>query len=102
MLAEILKRRFSHFEWPAPDLLVIDGGKGQLSTAEKVLKNLQIKLPIIALAKREEEIYINRVKIRLERTSGALKLLQRVRDEAHRFAASYHKILRLKSLTINK
>ena len=100
--AEILKRRFSHFEWPAPDLLVIDGGKGQLSTAEKVLKNLQIKLPIIALAKREEEIYINRVKIRLERTSGALKLLQRVRDEAHRFAASYHKILRLKSLTINK
>lgn len=99
MLREVLNRRFTHQEWQTPDLLVIDGGKGQLSTGEEVLKELQQDIPIIALAKREEEIYIRDDKLNLNKSSNALKLLQRIRDEAHRFATTYHKKLRQSALT---
>lgn len=95
MLEETLKRRFNHPEWPYPDLIIIDGGKGQLN----VFTNLNINIPCMSLAKREEEIFYKNKKIKLERSNPALKLLQKVRDEAHRFATTYHKKLRMKSLT---
>ena len=96
MIAEVVKRRFSHPEWPRPDLLVIDGGKGQVRAA------LQAPVPVIGLAKRFEEIIIpmpnNRWKIlRLNLSSPALHVVERIRDEAHRFAISYHRLLRKKA-----
>jgi len=84
-----------------PDLLLIDGGIGQLSAASGVLKELGIEGPtIISLAKREEEVYLvgQDDPLVLSRHSFALRLLQYVRDEAHRFAQHYHHILRRKSM----
>lgn len=85
-----------------PDLIVIDGGKGQLSIATKVLNELKIKIPHISLAKQFEEIFTqdNKV-INLEKTSPTLHLLQRARDEAHRFAITYNQKLRSKKLLKN-
>lgn len=82
-----------------PDLIIIDGGKGQLSSADKILKQLKIEIPHISLAKKLEEIFLpdNPISIKLERHNEALKLLQRARDEAHRFAITYNKLLRSKS-----
>jgi excinuclease ABC subunit C len=80
-----------------PDLIIIDGGKGQLSSAVKVLDDLQIKdQNIIGLAKRLEEVYFPNESIphNIPKTSSGLRLLQRVRDEAHRFAVTYHRSLR--------
>ena len=88
--------------WDAqPQLVVIDGGKGQLGAALDVLRDLGLgEVPTCGLAKREEEIYVADVDepIRLPRTSQALYLLQRVRDEAHRFAITYHRSVRGKSV----
>jgi len=80
-----------------PDLIIIDGGKGQLSSAVKVLEDLQIKdQNIIGLAKRLEEVFFPNESIphNIPKTSSGLRLLQRVRDEAHRFAVTYHRSLR--------
>lgn len=80
-----------------PDLVIIDGGKGQLSSAIKVLDDLQIKNQnIIGLAKRLEEVFLpgDSIPQNIPKTSSGLKLLQRVRDEAHRFAITYHRSLR--------
>jgi len=85
-----------------PDLLLIDGGKGQLSAVFEVLNELGLThLNVISLAEQEEEIYKpgNNEPIRLSRRSESLMLLQRVRDEAHRFAITYHKTLRDKRTT---
>ncbi|MCB0079143.1 MAG: excinuclease ABC subunit UvrC, partial [Anaerolineales bacterium] len=83
-----------------PDLMVIDGGKGQLNGAWEVIQQMGLEdvLPVIGLAKREEEIFQPGVRnpILLERGSPGLSLLQRARDEAHRFAVSYHRKLRSK------
>lgn len=82
-----------------PDLLLIDGGKGQLSAVMEVLEELGLThLHVIGLAKQEEEIFLphREDSIRLSKRSQALMLLQRVRDEAHRFAITYHKSLRSK------
>lgn len=99
MMEEILKRRLSHKEWPYPDLIIVDGGKGQVSTALKVLKEKKFKIPTIGLAKKEETIVTSDLKeINLPKDSYALKLVMRIRDEAHRFAITYHKLLRSKSL----
>ena len=79
-----------------PDLIVVDGGKGQLSSAMKELQLLGLhELPIIGLAKEREEIYRpgNSEPLILSHDTGALKLLQRIRDEAHRFANGYHQLL---------
>jgi excinuclease ABC subunit C len=106
-MREVMRRRFSGKnleQWLKPDLLVIDGGKGQLSSALSVLDELGIAIPAIGLAKREEEI-IRRLPnggfetIRLPHSSHVLQLLQRVRDEAHRFAVTYHGLLRGKRQT---
>ncbi len=82
-----------------PDLIVIDGGKGQLSSALAALRELEITdVPVIGLAKRLEEIYIPGVSDpqTLPKTSPSLRLLQRIRDEAHRFAVTYHRQVRSK------
>lgn len=104
MLRETLLRRYSKVfkDGLVPDLILIDGGKGQLNIALDVLVELGLKyIPVISLAEREEEIYAwNKDEpIRLPRESKGLQLLQRVRDEAHRFALAYHKNLRSKGVT---
>jgi excinuclease ABC subunit C len=101
MLQEVLRRRFAvnkHKDWNRPDLIVIDGGKGQLSAANKVLTDLKLNIPIASLAKKQEELFIPHKKepVHLPFDSPALFLLQNMRDEAHRFAISYHKLLRKK------
>ena len=84
-----------------PDILLIDGGKGQLNAALEAFGLLQMEPPrLLSLAKREEEIYQpgEAEPLHLSRHSAALRLLQYVRDEAHRFAQHYHHILRRKKL----
>jgi len=84
-----------------PDLIVVDGGKGQLSSACKELQRLGLHdLPIIGLAKEHEEIYRpgRALPLHLPEDSGALRLLQRIRDEAHRFANAYHQLLMKKRI----
>ncbi len=83
-----------------PDLLIVDGGKGQVSAAHDAMRNLGVgNIPLAGLAKRFEELYVKDVSepIVLDRTSQALYLVQRVRDEAHRFAITYHRDVRKKS-----
>ncbi|MCK8828193.1 excinuclease ABC subunit UvrC [Natroniella acetigena] len=102
---EVVQRRYSRLVEEGrefPDLILIDGGKGQLNSALKVLDELGQKgQQIISLAKREEEVFVpgKEEAVRLSRNSAGLYLLQRVRDEAHRFAVSYHRKLRGRRLT---
>lgn len=87
-----------------PDLVIIDGGKGQLSAAGKIFEKLNLNIPYIALAKKLEEIFTpgQNNSIVLEKNNEALKLLQRARDEAHRFAISYNRNLRSKKFKTQK
>lgn len=97
MIKEVLQRRLKHSEWELPDLIIVDGGKGQVSAILKVLTEQKIVIPVIGLAKREENIITSEFKmIKLPKDSRALQLIQRIRDEAHRFALSYHRKLRAK------
>ena len=101
MIAEIVRRRYRRLRNEGlvfPDLIVIDGGKGQLSAAKEQLEMLGVDIPIVSFAKREEEVFLpkKRDSLRLTHGSLGLKLLQRMRDEAHRFAVSYHRKLRAK------
>ena len=101
MMAEAVRRRYSRLKRenrPLPDLILVDGGRGQLSAAKKELEALGLEIPIVSLAKREEEIYtISGPRlIRLKNNSPALRLLQSIRDESHRFALKYHRLLRKK------
>lgn len=102
-MREAIERRYSRVikeNYRLPDLIVIDGGKGQLSSAVGVLKELGIfeKVTVIGLAKRLEEVFFpgNSEAILLPRTSSSLRLIQQLRDEAHRFAITYHRQLRSK------
>ena len=83
-------------EWAMPDLIIIDGGKGQLSAALEVLQELHIEVPTVGLAKENEEIFIpgSPDPIILPRSSQGLYMVQRIRDEAHRFGITYHRKLR--------
>ena len=83
-------------EWAMPDLIIIDGGKGQLSAAMEVLQELHIDIPTIGLAKENEEIFVpgSPDPIILPRSSQGLYMVQRIRDEAHRFGVTYHRKLR--------
>ena len=94
--------RTGRFSYP-PQLLLVDGGKGQLSVAVDVLEELGLdeEIPVASLAKRFEEVFVPGVAdaIRIPRQSEALYLLQRIRDEAHRFAITYHRELRGKRMT---
>lgn len=106
-MKETVARRLAHINdedisfGVKPDLIVIDGGKGQLKYALEALYEAGVSLPIISLAEREEEVYLPNQSepVVLPKNSQALKLLQRVRDEAHRFAISYHRKLREKRQT---
>ena len=96
-MQEVVLRRYSRKEWPLPDLVIIDGGKGQLSSALTIIRQLgHDTLPVVSLAKRFEEIYREGESdpVILPREGEALKLVQRIRDEAHRFAITYHRKLR--------
>ena len=102
-MSEAVERRYSRLineKQRLPDLIVIDGGKGQLSSAVSVLKELGIldKVAIVGLAKRLEEVFFpgNSEAVLLPRTSSSLRLIQQLRDEAHRFAITYHRQLRSK------
>lgn len=102
-MREVVSRRFRRLQQegePFPDVLLIDGGKGQLSSAMEAFKDLGITPPfVISLAKREEEIFLpgeTEPKV-LSKHSYALRLLQYVRDESHRFAQQYHHLLRKRS-----
>jgi len=116
-MEEVLTRRFSaylkerevpvdqregRFSYP-PQLLVVDGGKGQLSVATRVLDGLGLReeIPVVSLAKQFEEVFVpgRPDSIRLPRQSEALYLLQRIRDESHRFAITFHRQLRDKRMT---
>lgn len=102
MIAEIVRRRYSRLKNEGrsfPDLIVIDGGKGQLAAAQEALSLLEAQIPTIAIAKREEEIFLpgKRDPVRLPPDSLALQMVTRMRDEAHRFAVSYHRLLRGKA-----
>jgi excinuclease ABC subunit C len=102
MMHEVLERRFRHDDWPTPNFVLIDGGKMQLSIAAEVFAKLHITVPYAGLAKRYEEIIVPTVSgyktLRLPLSSKALRVLQRVRDEAHRFAITYHRLLRSKKM----
>ncbi len=99
MMKEVITRRLTHPEWGRPDLIIVDGGKGQISSAKKAMFEQDEDIPIIGIAKREEILITKDFKIiKLPRTSSALNLVKRIRDEAHRFAITYHKKLRSKYL----
>lgn len=96
---EIVYRRYQRItreKSELPDLVMVDGGKPQLSAAKKAFAELGLHIPLIALAKKEEEIFVpySKYSIRLSKRSDALKLLQRLRNEAHRFAINYQRSLR--------
>jgi len=102
MLNEVISRRLKHKEWQLPDLFMVDGGKQQLNILLKTLSNYRVNVPAIALAKRFEEIVVKNkdafTSIVLPAHSPALKLVTRIRDEAHRFAHRYHQKLRAQYL----
>jgi excinuclease ABC subunit C len=99
-MKEVVRRRYSRLleeQQALPDLIMVDGGKGQLSSACEVLDELQLReQPIISLAKRLEEVFVPEQSdpVPIPKSSSALRLLQQVRDEAHRFAITFHRSLR--------
>ena len=108
-MAEVVSRRFARAGSeptdpdydegfaPVPNLVVVDGGKGQLSAALDAMHHYDLaRVAVVALAKREEEVFVpGRARpVRLDRSSAGLQLLQRIRDEAHRFALGYHRTRR--------
>jgi excinuclease ABC subunit C len=101
-MQEVIHRRYSRLienKEPMPDLIIVDGGKGQLSSAVDILNNLEIKqYNIIGLAKRLEEVFYpgKSEPESIPKTSSGLKLLQQIRDEAHRFAVTFHRQRRSK------
>lgn len=103
-MKEVLTRRLNKLgqpKWEKPDLIIIDGGKGQLSSVMQIVEEFGITdIDFVSLAKREEEVFLpNQSKsILLPRESNALYLIQRIRDEAHRFAITFHRDLRSKAL----
>lgn len=103
-MKEVLTRRLSRLgekNWEKPDLIIIDGGKGQLSSVMEVVEEMGITgIDFVSLAKREEEIFLphQSKSIRIPMDSNAMFLIQRIRDEAHRFAITYHRSLRSKAL----
>ena len=111
-MKEVLSRRLSRLgepKWEKPDLIIIDGGKGQLSSVMQIVEEMGIKvgeggIDFVSLAKREEEVFLpNQTdSILLPRDSNALYLIQRIRDEAHRFAITFHRDLRSKKLKAGK
>lgn len=103
MLSEVVGRRYFRLieeKLPLPDLILIDGGRSHLLTAQKELQALGIEIPLVSIAKEQENIYTkDKVRpIKLSSDTLALNLIRRIRNEAHRFAVSYHHILRRKKV----
>ena len=105
-MKEVLTRRLNRLgepKWEKPDLIIIDGGKGQLSSVMQIVEGVNIDgvkdIDFVSLAKREEEVFLphKSKSILLPRNSNALYLIQRIRDEAHRFAITFHRDLRGKN-----
>ena len=107
-MKEVLTRRLSHLgeeKWAKPDLMIIDGGKGQLSSVMEIIEGLGVTgIDVVSLAKKHEEVFLPKQSkpVILPRNSSALFLFQRIRDEAHRFAITYHRKLRSKSMIEKK
>jgi excinuclease UvrABC nuclease subunit len=102
MICEVVQRRYTRLLKDSgllPDLILVDGGRGHLEAVARVLKGLGMRVPVVSLAKKEEIIFTlgRQEPVRLARDSKLLQLLQRVRDEAHRFALGYHRYLRTKA-----
>ena len=102
-IAEVVRRRYTRLKKEGgefPDLILIDGGKGQLAAATAVLRELGVSIPIAAIAKREEEVFIPGFShpLPLDRHEKASLFIQEIRDEAHRFAITYHRNLRRKTV----
>lgn len=113
MMYEVLTRRFSHNDWPQPDLIVVDGGKGQLNSAHAALKDLGVlNVDLISLAKEKElggkqkpeRVFLlgRKDAIELKPNSAEFGLLVRLRDEAHRFGITFHRLLRGKAALQSK
>lgn len=119
MMREVMRRRLKHTDWKMPSLMVIDGGRGQVSAVLQVFAEQKINIPTVGLAKKEEVIIIpvrtpqlrsprqsslrynsEFLEIKLPKSTPGVNLLRRIRDEAHRFALHYHRLLRKKALTI--
>ena len=104
MMSEVLTRRFNN-DWPMPDLVVLDGGKGQVSAVLEIAQKMNIQIPIVGLAKKKETIVYKEtsefIELNLPKNNEGLKLLIKLRDEAHRFAQAYHHNLRLKKIRYN-
>lgn len=127
MMKEMLSRRLKHTEWPVPQLIIVDGGKGQVSSVLEVLQERGLTIPLVGLAKREEIIIVPKnqssfnvslveksqaprlygendehfLELFLKRGSSELNLVKRIRDEAHRFAITYHRKVRSKNFLKN-
>ncbi len=103
MISEILKRRLQEKDWPLPDLILIDGGRGHVAVADHVLRANHLRIPLAGLAKENELIFVpNRNNpLPVPRSSPENLFLQRMRDEAHRFAVSYHRNLRREKVTVS-
>lgn len=103
MIKEVLRRRLTHSEWTYPNLLLVDGGQGQVAAAQSILSENGLDIPVAGLAKRREELIVEKGGkfefVRLPLNYPAILPLLRIRDEAHRFALSYHRRLRQKLLT---
>ena len=106
MLGEVLRRRYRRLLKNGaglPDLVIVDGGRGHVRRAKEELDRLGLALPVVGIAKQNEEIWfpLKSRPLIIARDNPALKLIQRMRDEAHRFARKYHVLLRKKKL-LNK
>ncbi len=102
-IAEVVRRRYTRLQkehQDFPNLIIIDGGRAQLNTALSELQKLNVRIPALALAKQNEEIYLpgRPQPLRLQKKEKALQFLQQIRDEAHRFAIKYNRLLRKKEL----
>ena len=103
-IAEVVRRRYSRLkneEKELPDLIIIDGGLGQLSSARNQLREMRVKVPVISIAKEEEEIFLpgGSEPLPLKRSEKASLFIQEIRDEAHRFAIAYNRLLRKKAVS---
>lgn len=94
MMRELVERRYSSPELRKPDLVLIDGGKGQLGVALEALKNCGVHVPVVGIAKKREEVYLPGLSEPVDVDDGALQILRHLRDEAHRFAVKYHRTIR--------
>lgn len=99
MLRETFSRRFKHKNWGIPNLILVDGGIGQVRIAQRCVEEAGLRVPCIGLAKREELlVFPDGTVVKLGRRNMGLKLLQKLRDEAHRFSRAYHHLLRSKQI----